>query len=604
MNMLAPDAPTRLHRTFADFVLARRDIAKLNPELVTPWLRPCTVKVLLVTDGNLNFGQGDFGLSAFIYQLQTGERFYARFAITLAHLRSDVNAEQMGGLSAGIASRITNFRFDEPTHFAPGMYDQVWLFGFETSYYSGSYAHRNSHRNAYPNERLGNAELTTLNTFMDAGGGVFATGDHGALGRGLCGSVGRVRSMRHWDSFPSNNDADNEVSMIGPRRNDTNQRGHEPSSRFSDQSDDVPQTIQPRYFRAHGGAHFDVKFPHPLLCSSLGIIDVMPDHPHEGECMVPPNLTQTLPFGTAPEFPNSITDGATVSPQIVATSMVVAGNTSNSGSASAKNPTDAHSFGGICAYDGHRAGVGRVVTDATWHHFVNVNLIGIFEGGTPGGPNFDDLDPTRDSFTKHDGFMATTAGQAHLAKIREYYVNIAVWIASPAKIACFNSRFWPKLIYSDRIMEAALTNPDLKIDRITTELFYSIGVHARDVLGRGAGQCQTLQFIFDFVRERLPKLIPDIDPWHPFPDPKVVSLLPGFDPMPMVNIALGYAIVSLRQFQPYPPEKFDDDFEQAMTKLASDKAGDGFKLALNHYQKEHNAYGKMLDRSVGELVKK
>ena len=35
---------------------------------------------------------------------------------------------------------------------------------------------------------------------------------------------------------------------------------------------------------------------------------------------------------------------------------------------------------GQATYDGHRADVGRVVCDSTWHHFVNVNLTGIFEG--------------------------------------------------------------------------------------------------------------------------------------------------------------------------------------------------------------------------------
>ena len=34
---------------------------------------------------------------------------------------------------------------------------------------------------------------------MDGGGGLFATGDHGALGKALCGEVPRARSMRRWD---------------------------------------------------------------------------------------------------------------------------------------------------------------------------------------------------------------------------------------------------------------------------------------------------------------------------------------------------------------------------------------------------------------------
>lgn len=53
-------------------------------------------------------------------------------------------------------------------------------------------------------------------------------------------------------------------------------------------------------------------------------------------------------------------------------------------SADKKAPFNAHTFGAICAYDGWRAGpngVGRVVTDATWRHFINLNLV----GGPPSG---------------------------------------------------------------------------------------------------------------------------------------------------------------------------------------------------------------------------
>lgn len=45
-----------------------------------------------------------------------------------------------------------------------------------------------------------------------------------------------------------------------------------------------------------------------------------------------------------------------------------------------------HSFGLVSAYDGHPAGVGRITCDSTWHHFINVNLIGVLAGG-----DFDDF---------------------------------------------------------------------------------------------------------------------------------------------------------------------------------------------------------------------
>ena len=62
-------------------------------------------------------------------------------------------------------------------------YDQIWLFGV----------------NATP---LQAAERTRIEAFMQAGGGVFATGDHSSLGFGMGAHIPRARSMRDWSSVP------------------------------------------------------------------------------------------------------------------------------------------------------------------------------------------------------------------------------------------------------------------------------------------------------------------------------------------------------------------------------------------------------------------
>jgi hypothetical protein len=103
-----------------------------------------------------------------------------------------------------------------------------------------------------------------------------------------------------------------------------------------------------------------------------------------------------------------------------------------------KIPAIAHSFGVVSAYDGHRAnGMGWVVCDSTWHHFVNVNLIGVVEGGV-----FDEFAIPGESATKHDGFLSTPAGLAALNKIKNYYTNIGFWISPPGKHACFHRCTW------------------------------------------------------------------------------------------------------------------------------------------------------------------
>jgi hypothetical protein len=184
------------NRHLIDMNLKRRLDFRLNPELFFPWWRRCTVKVLLVTDGPLNFGEGDFGLSTFVRVLKNDAPSRVRFELTLAHINDVSNAEMLDA-EPGIARRIKEFRFDNAAHFTQDMYDQVWLFGFDPSY-SGMPG-----RGTF----LAPAEISAIHAHMERGGGLFATGDHGFLGQALCGGLPRVRNMRHWGDFPNSNDA-------------------------------------------------------------------------------------------------------------------------------------------------------------------------------------------------------------------------------------------------------------------------------------------------------------------------------------------------------------------------------------------------------------
>jgi hypothetical protein len=257
------------NRELIDLNMKRRLDFRLKPELIYPWWRRCTVKALIVTDGNLNFGEGDFGLSTFVRILKNDAPSRVRFELTLAHIR-DVSDLELLATEPDIARRIKLFRFDDASHFTPDMYDQVWLFGIETNY-SGMPG-----RGTF----LANLEIDAIHAHMQRGGGMFATGDHGFLGQALCGGLPRVRGMRHWADFPDSDNATNEVSMAGARRNDTNQLGHDAGSQFSDQSDDVPQTLDLALYSTHIGALRAARYPHPVLCGRMGRIDILPDHPH------------------------------------------------------------------------------------------------------------------------------------------------------------------------------------------------------------------------------------------------------------------------------------------------------------------------------------
>ena len=352
--------------------------------------------------------------------------------------------------------------------------------------------------------------------------------------------------------------------MGGPLRNDTNRIGHDTGSQFSDQSDDIPQQLDLKLYSTWAGALRTARYPHPIFCGRNGRIDVFPDHPHEGECREPTDWAAAL--NGLPDYPAG-SDGQPVKPEIVARGRVPAGNNARGG----KMPTQAHTFGVTSAYDGHRvAGTarGRIVCDSTWHHYVNVNLVGVVEGG-----GFDEFDEaaaagTPDHPSKHDGFLSSPSGRAVLAKIQNHYTNIAVWIAPPERIACFNRALWRQLAFHDRITEATMFNPDIAIERIPVAVLSQIGAHARDVLGRRTSVCQTLQWQLDWIRDF--RLIEKgwIDPWDPVTRlPEVVKEdlpLPVFDPTPMFDAALGGALVAMRRACPEPPEKFDERIDKAL----------------------------------------
>ena len=540
------------HSDLHELATNRLTLAKVKPAAIWPWFQPHVVKVLLVTDG-LNFGDGDFGLSCFITTLLDDGRHYVRFEVTLGHLQSAATDEDMLLREPRIAKRIKGFRFDVAAHFTPTTFDEVFLFGVTTNYADAVFGARSNVANGYPADRLKNSELDALTAHMNSGRGLFATGDHARLGKGLCGSVDRARDMRYWADFgPGSGDeiwGPGQLSMRGINRNDSNMVGNDGGTQFSDQSDDIPQKLDLKLYHSWLNFFKEERYPHPILCAPSGRIDVFPDHPHEGQVKVPDNLGLACRDGS-PEYPPATDGSGQVVPEVIATGRVPAGNRAGTGASPGfKMATVAHSFAVLAAYDGHRAGVGRVVTDSTWHHFVNVNLIGIFEGG-----GFDDFSRLGEDPNKHTGFLSSVAGQAHLAKIRHYYVNTAVWLVSPLGIVAMNEAIWWDLIWTDRVVEATINDPALTLRNLSLIDLYQIGSEARDVLGRRTSVCRTVHSLLEIFDKVWEEFVPLIDPWRlvPVPDPFPV---PWFDPNPLMAIVLGGAIVAMRDQFPYPTAK-------------------------------------------------
>lgn len=364
-----------------DFTINRHIAELVRDDLIVSLYKECTPRILVVTD-NLSYGAGSaFGLTQFVNTLK---------ASTIHGMAPIVTTASRYVVAGG---DISNFDF---TNNANGLtkarYDVLFLLGFDGE---GS-------------NELAGAQLDAVEKFMQDGGGVFATGDHQTLGAALSGNIPRVRGMRKWKA------ADAPPHISNAARHSTNLSGPDETEEFNDQSNAEPQRLYLNYRTSAGGSQNINRPAHPLMqmIAPRKVLEVFPDHPHEGECRLPAALNGTFTVGgaTVPEWPKNAA-GGDVWPEIVAYS-VSHGDGFAGGSKAALVPK---LFGAVAAYDGHLANVGRVVTDATWHHFVNINLDGAGSGGLSGlqSPPGTDTDA--------------------LTRIRQYYVNLATWLM-PKKV--------------------------------------------------------------------------------------------------------------------------------------------------------------------------
>lgn len=337
-----------------------------------PWFSEFTPKILVVTDGLSFLADDNFGLSEFVITLRgsiihgmSPEVITARF-----------NPDPLATISRKTDSQhIDAFKFSDPVHgLNRTRYDVVFIMALN--------------RTDSPKLSDEAGALDAITIFMQAGGGLFATGDHEDLGAAMCQEIPRVRTMRYWTN--------NTPSVGGTDRLTTNQSGRGnvvvgiDIAECNDQSNPIPQRLYVNYRTQTGG----IGKAHPLLQlpASNRAIEVFPDHPHEGECIIPSNLSSKLADGVNPEWP--LTNGSQLLPEMVALAM------SHGNIFPGKEAVIPRAFIAICAYDGQKANVGRVVTDSTWHHFVNIDI-------KPG--------------------MCRLEGR-DLEDIKQYCVNLASWL--------------------------------------------------------------------------------------------------------------------------------------------------------------------------------
>lgn len=370
-----------------------------------PWIKGlypprhrCRVRILMVADGFIDFGSGAFGLSEMVSAVAVSDVFWVVHEITTAHRGS------------GVAD-LPGFRFDRARPaVSVGAYDQVWLFG-----------------SLCRDGALTADERRTIAAFMNAGGGVFAAGEVEGLGAALCAGLPRLRTMRSWSGSGAEPAAPEGGGASLPPEPcwDRAMAAGEPAGRPDDEGQGEGEAVRPLRFPTGGTLGW---CEHPVL-RGLGRSTIhLRHHRLGGECLAPSSPAATYDLGgeELPEYPLDVAGGRPV-PQVIATLPGASGSPPEPPKAPAPHP-----FGAIGAYDGHRAHVGRIVVDATWHHFLNLELLNL-RGAGPGD------DPDGDS-TRHQ-------------QARRYARNIASWL-SPARLQQTRTmKFTPVLRYLYPLLE-------------------------------------------------------------------------------------------------------------------------------------------------------
>jgi hypothetical protein len=372
-------------------LLKKGDSTMINPAIINAFAEGAAPRVLVVTD--LSFtkeGNGGFSLARFIETLVEGEVLGRKARVTKASLLPEGSDPE---------SDILGFTFDKLLR---SEYDVCFIFAIR------------------PDGSLAPEEIDAIARFMEEGGGVFATGDHEDLGARTAKDIPRVSSMRKWFWDPADpNNFENAPSIAGINRLSTNLPGDDELYEFDDQSD---RHLQRLYLNRRTEAGGDVDMPHPLMQARgsdgrIKAIVHIPDHPHEGQCVIP----SAEALQNKEEWPLELGSNETVSPEIVAKSM------SHGGGFSGKEHLIPREFIAIAAYDGHRAGVGRVVTDATWHHFIDINI--------DGTGSLDNSGSSRTALMPADDEIVPDIERQRIAiqlkRLQQHWRNLAEWLMPP-----------------------------------------------------------------------------------------------------------------------------------------------------------------------------
>lgn len=403
-----------------------------------------TIKILLYTDDPNAISQGTnlLGLSSMIDRLKAHTPAFADLSVKWVSRSSDSQHHADNKLNVVMAREIEET--GEP-------FDEIWFFGLHQA---------NTERFSLgafrggPESELNSREVEALERWMrvengSGGGGVLMTGDHNnpvppnllqstngrsaqtvetpellGLGRALGRWVPRAGALRKWEGPPSSQ-ANHSLNTLA-------------TTEF--QTDRVPQQLIHEHVNDAGEPDPQGQ-PHPLFFyQPRSFINVFPDHRHEGQLVIPDVLDKDV-------WP--------VGPSGQPKPCVVAFGTDG---------RNGERISLVTAYDGDRAGVGRIVADSSWHHYVNVNLMG-FPHPAPANSNSD--------------------------KIGQFYGNLAVWLAPKHKRRQMAEAMYLELADFTQMMEPQ-SDPT------------QAGEVAYAMLERAASACEIHELLRAFESEPIP----------------------------------------------------------------------------------------------------
>jgi hypothetical protein len=467
------------------------------------------VKILVITDDEGGFQRANnkyFHIGEFVQVL--ADTVWDGFTIEIvkAHRKS-------AATGSDAHADIYDFRFSDTS-----------LAGFDMAFFFSIFTPAEDSSFCGTTDTSRKEEAAAIARFMEAGKGYFAAGDHEDLGGGVNMHVPRVRSMRRWVFGGANPRAlPIAPSGTGADRHDTLRAGSDTGIlggtsypyQFNDQSDALPQQIGVKRYVTGTSRYFQTTLPHQLLCCPLGTVNVLPDHMHEGWCEQPGNLglDEDLPGRSGKkEYPPL--GGSSFGPEIIAWGTVEPHATYNqefAGSIYEVSPltTTSAPFGQIAAYDGHRVGIGRAVCQSTWHHFVNINVIGT-------NRTYPGMNPA-----KAKGFYAGPGDTAvpEYEKIKYYYRNLVYWLI-PADRTYF---IWDFAVAGlRRHPKWEEFKGHLYLERLTLDYIFALAQLSDHYFSTARGHCYAWQFIGELyypiwkldlhIWERW---IIEIDPWSP-----------------------------------------------------------------------------------------